>query len=270
MKNILGAAFFLIFLVVAAVSPPVLAQADQEDAATTLPGGEAGGSEADFTGEGDFEDDFEDEFADEFADVPEAFDPLERFNRAMFWFNDKLYFYALKPAARVYRIIPEPVRVGVSNFFSNLQAPVSVVNALAQARINDGLHALSRFIINSTVGLAGFFDPAKHWAGLAVIDEDFGQTLGVYGMGQGPYLVIPFLGPTTLRDGFGRLVDWQVSLEPRLFEHTRPRVAAVAVDAVNTVSLDKDTYESIKEDALDPYLFIRDAYMQRRAGKVAR
>lgn len=211
---------------------------------------------------------FIDEFEDETAEVV-IHDPLQTFNRGMFWFNDKLYIYVMKPVARGFRYIPEPGRVCVSNFFNNLLAPVQGLNALLQGKMNDAGTAFGRFFINTTLGIGGLFDPALKWGNLRPVDEDFGQTLGAWGVDPGFYLVIPFLGPSNFRDGVGSLAGMYVDPLGEVWQG-RDYWAARSVDAVNTLSLDKDTYEAIKRDALDPYLFTRDAYMQYRAGKVAR
>lgn len=197
-------------------------------------------------------------------------DPLEPFNRAMFAFNDKVYFYVLKPVVRVYRHVPEPARISIGNFFSNLRAPIRMVNSLLQLKLVDAGNELLRFGINSTVGIGGLFDPAGRYLGIRRVDEDLGQTLGHYGVGHGFYLVMPFLGPTSLRDGVGGFVDaWY--LDPVLYvEDTAVATGLIVLDKVNAVSLDRDTYETIKREAFDPYTFIRDAYAQRRNAAVAR
>ena len=196
-----------------------------------------------------------------------VWDPIEGFNRSMFWFNDKLYFYALKPVAKGFRYLPESVLVSVSNFFNNIYAPVRMLNATLQGKINDAGTELSRFIINTTIGIGGLFDPAKKYAGLRQTDEDFGQTLGYWGIGPGFYLVLPILGPSNVRDGAALVGDYYFDPLEQVWQN-RDYWGARAVDTVDTVALDKDTYESIKRDALDPYLFIRDAYMQNRAARV--
>jgi len=217
---------------------------------------------------GDFED-FDDDFDDE-ENVVEAYDPLEIFNRGMFWVNDKLYFYLLKPAARVFRIIPQPVRVSIANFFNNIETPIRLVNAAAQLKWSDAGHELERFAINTTVGIGGLFDPAKSRLRISPKIEDSGQTMGHYGVGAGPYLVIPIIGPSTLRDGIGRVADYYLHPVTYIVDDFSDIVIIEAIDVTNTLSLDKDTYEAIKKDALDPYLFIRDAYLQRRRAQVAR
>ena len=196
-------------------------------------------------------------------------DPFEGVNRAVFAFNDKLYFYVLKPVARFYRVVPERVRVSVGNFFTNITAPIRVVNNTLQGKIGPAGGELMRFVINTTVGIGGLFDPATRYAAIPKSNEDFGQTLGRYGIGPGPYLVLPMLGPSNVRDGVGWAVD--LFLDPLLYLVQGPEYwAASGTSTVNTVSLDKDTYEGIKRDALDPYLFVRDAYTQHRAGKIER
>jgi len=211
------------------------------------------------------EDLFSDPFDEEWKEVLIA-DPIEPVNRAVFWFNDKLYFYFLKPVARSYRIVPEQGRVSMGRFFSNLAAPVRFVNSLLQLRMKDAGGELGRFCLNSTVGLAGLLDPAKT-LGIDKKEEDFGQTLGHYGVGQGFYLVLPFLGSSSLRDGLGDVVDRFFDPQTYLLT-TWERLGATGLEAVNFLSLDKETYESIKRDSLDPYLFIRNAYAQRREGMV--
>lgn len=214
----------------------------------------------------DFE--FIDEFEDEASMAP-VYDPLEPINRGMFWFNDKLYVYLMKPLARGFRYVPESGRVCVSNFFGNMLSPVRALNALLQGKMNEAGTAFSRFVINSTLGIGGLFDPALKWGNLRPVDEDFGQTLGVWGFDAGFYLVIPVLGPYNVRDAAGLAMGLYVDPLNEVWQGTDYWVAR-SVDVVNAISLDKDTYEAIKRDSLDPYLFMRDAYMQYRAGKVAR
>ena len=211
----------------------------------------------------------DDPFYDDQEEVSVA-DPLEPFNRSMFWVNDKLYFYLFKPVARVYRVVPEPARESVGKAFSNLGMPVRFANSLLQLKIKRAGTELSRFVINSTLGFFGLFDPA-HNMGLKQHDEDFGQTLGHYGTGTGFYLVLPIMGPSNLRDGIGDFVDGLADpITSPYYVHIKPleEIGLKTYDRVNWLSLDEDTYESIKRDALDPYLFVRNAYLQRRAAQV--
>lgn len=214
-------------------------------------------------GETDYSDLYSD-YGDEQESAPLIADPIEPFNRGMFWFNDKLYFYFWKPVARGYRtVVPEPARVGVGNFFSNLWTPIRAVNALLQFKVEDAARELVRFTINSTIGFGGLLDPAGKHAGLPKKEEDFGQTLGRYGVGPGFYIVLPVLGPSDVRDGLGRIPDYY--LDPLTYMlNTYEGWGARGVNTVNYLSLDKDTYEAIKRESLDPYITIRDAYIQRR------
>ena len=226
-----------------------------------------------FSDDAAFADDaFDDDFGD-FDDLDEedlaplVHDPLESFNRKVFWFNDKLYFYAIKPVAKAYRVVPEPARKSVSNFFSNLTSPLRMGNALLQGKFNDAGVELGRFMYNTSLGLGGLFDPADSLIGLRKKDEDFGQTLGHYGVEPGAYIVLPFWGPSNVRDSMGLVVDTFTDPVGLIWEDS-DYWAAQAVRLTNTVSLDKDTYEAIKRDAFDPYLFLRDAYMKNRQIKV--
>jgi phospholipid-binding lipoprotein MlaA len=216
-------------------------------------------------------DDLEDEdlpWLDDEDEELDVWDPLETINRGTFWFNDKLYFYLLKPVAKGYRwIMPEPLMLGIGNFFSNLASPVRIINAGLQGKFADAGNELTRFGVNTTLGIGGLFDTAKDHFNLKKKDEDSGQTLGHYGIGPGPYLVLPFFGPSSFRDGIGLLADSRMDLTFYLWED-RDYWTAIVWKAVNKVALDKDTYEGIKKDALDPYLFIRDAWTQYRQNKV--
>lgn len=214
----------------------------------------------------DEDEEFEDLIDDKDA-APTIADPLETFNRGMFWFNDRLYVYVLKPTTKVVRYIPEDVRVCFSNFVRNLTTPIRFFNTLFQGKIHDAGNEFGRFMINTTLGIGGLFDPAKTRGNLLPKNEDFGQTLGSWGVGSGAYLVLPFFGPSTIRDGIGDIVDstWDPLsqyLEGRDYWTTK------TVDVVNSLSLDKDTYETIKQNSFDPYLFLRDAYVQNRQAKI--
>jgi phospholipid-binding lipoprotein MlaA len=220
-----------------------------------------------FTAPDDFEDEDQPWLDDEDEEL-DVYDPLEIINRGTFWFNDKLYFYLLKPVAKGYRwIMPEPLMLGIGNFFSNLTSPVRIINAGLQGKFADAGNELTRFGVNTTIGIGGLFDTAKDHFNLKKKEEDTGQTLGYYGIGPGPYLVLPFFGPSSFRDGIGLLADARLTATYYLWED-RDFWAAVALYAINTIALDKDTYEGVKKDALDPYLFVRDAWTQYRQNKV--
>lgn len=194
-------------------------------------------------------------------------DPLEGLNRATFAFNDKLYRGVLKPIARGLRVLPEPVRVSGSNFFDNLGAPVSSMSALLQGDVRNSATELGRFLLNTTAGLAGFFDVATE-VGLEQDEEDLGQTLGRYGVGHGFYLVIPFYGSSSLRDAVG--MAGNSAMNP-VYENleTGEIIAINFTSAELALSVDRDTYEALYDQALDPYAFFRSAWAQNRAGRVA-
>ncbi len=205
------------------------------------------------------------------ASFAEISDPFETINRGVFWFNDKLYFYFAKPIARAYRHVPEPFRISISNFFQNLRTPISIVNATLQGKFAGAGEELMRFATNTTIGIGGLYDPAREHFNLRPQDEDTGQTLGYYGIGPGPYLLLPIIGPSSLRDGIGLIGDAQTSLVYHLWGRGKDNydyIGAYIGDRINTLSLDKDTYEGIKKDALDPYLFMRDAFAQYRRNQI--
>lgn len=256
---ITGIFLALAFVLVVVQPTPLWAQ----ETDTTVSGDAASRENKD-----DFDDDFDD-FDDEDEEFVTISDPLEPINRGFFWFNDKLYFYLIKPVTRVYRVVPEKARVSVSNFFSNVFTPIRFANALVQLKFRDAGTELGRLLINSTIGIGGLFDPAKNIYGIRKKNEDFGQTLGHYGIGQGFYLVLPIFGPSSLRDGLGDAVD-AYYLNPiyTLDLKDRDKYTLWALDQINALSLDRDTYEAIKRESLDPYVFVRDAYSQNRAGKV--
>ena len=205
---------------------------------------------------------------DTFIDVH---DPLERVNRGIFWFNDKMYFYVLKPLARGFRYVPEPWRVSLKNFFNNLRSPVTIINATLQGKFAVAGNELTRFATNTTLGIGGLFDPSKEHFGINPENEDTGQTLGYYGVGPGPYLVLPFLGPSNLRDGISLFADTRMDLAYYIWGKDKDNydyLGIVALRMINKLSLDKDTYEGIRKDALDPYLFVRDAFAQYRQNQI--
>jgi len=171
--------------------------------------------------------------------------------------------------ARGLRVVPEPARVSIGHFFDNLASPVRFANDLLQFKLKDASDELARFVFNSTFGIAGLFDIAKEQGGVSRKEEDFGQTLGHYGTGPGFYLVLPLFGPSSARDAVGRVGDYFLDPLPYLLDQTA-MIGVKVVDKENDLSLDKDTYEGIKRDELDPYLFIRDAYAQRRQAQIAK
>ena len=197
--------------------------------------------------------------AEETNRIPE--DPWEGFNRKVYVFNDTLDTYALKPVAKGYRAVtPDPVEDGIARMFSNLGEIVNVANDLLQGKFRQAGNDTGRFLINTTVGLIGFFDVAQH-AGMPKSDgEDFGQTLGTWGVGSGPYIVIPLFGPSTLRDGPSKLVDQLINPINEI-DHVPTRNT---VYAVSFISLRAELLKAEELISGDKYSFIRDAYLQRR------
>ena len=197
-------------------------------------------------------------------------DPLEPVNRVFFHFNDKLYFWVVKPISHGYAyLIAEDVRMCVRSFLKNLLAPVRIVNNLLQGKVaNSGIET-ARFVINSTFGVVGLADPAKNEFGLSPKDEDMGQTLGVYGLGEGIYICWPFWGPSNVRDTIGLAGDFFLS--PLSYLAMSDSGTGLAVEAgreVNNTSLVLGDYEDFKESAIDPYVALRDAYRQYRQKKI--
>jgi phospholipid-binding lipoprotein MlaA len=199
---------------------------------------------------------------------PQIADPLYPWNKAMYHVNDKLYFWVMKPLAQGYSaVMPEDIRLAVSNFFDNIATPVRFVSSLLQFRMKDAGNELIRFLYNSTAGVCGLADAAKTDLGIRQQDEDLGQTLGRYGVGHGIYLVWPFLGPSSLRDTAGRIGDRFLS-PVHYINPTESSVGITVYDRVNETSLRIGDYEDLKKSAIDPYVSIRDAYVQHRKKKV--
>ena len=201
-------------------------------------------------------------------------DPIEPVNRVVYQFNDTVDRAVLKPVAQGYRaVLPDPVRTGVNNFFSNLRDPWTAVNQILQGKVEAGATDLMRFVTNTTFGIAGIFDVASE-GGMTKHNEDFGQTLGVWGLDTGPYLVLPLFGPSNVRDGVGTIVDGVAYLPwrgPELLgvdDYVAWRNSLTALDFINTRANLLDASNIMEEAALDRYSFVRDAYLQRRATQV--
>ena len=225
-------------------------------------------SEASFDEEIDELDAFDD-FGEDAADMPSYSDPLEPMNRFFFAFNDKLYYWILKPVSNTYSaVLPHDIRLSIGNFVNNIAAPIRLLNNLLQGKIRESGIVLSRFVINTTLGVYGFGDPALREFGLEPKPEDFGQTLGVWGVGEGVYFCWPILGPSNARDTIGFAAD----------AYSHPMVYYVddfAVSAgyyvgsrVNLLSLNPDVYEELKKYSLDPYVSMRQVYLDYRRGKI--
>lgn len=193
----------------------------------------------------------------------EIFDPIAGYNRAMHAFNDKLYYYFLKPVAKGYNFtIPKPARVSVKRVFYNAAMPKRFVNCLLQGKFKGAGTELARFSINTTFGLGGLFNPA----GKCIKDynEDSGQTLGHYGIGTGMYIVWPFIGPSSLRGTAGTVLD--IALSPLTYINMElwQRVSIRGYNKINDTSLRLGEYEDLKESAIDPYIALKNAYFQHR------
>ena len=196
-------------------------------------------------------------------------DPWERFNEVMFNFNREILDrYILKPVATAWDfVLPDPVQKGVHNFFDNLAVVRRVMNNALQLKFQGAGKEVARFAINSTVGLVGFFDVAKDGFGIEQSDEDTGQTFGVWGAPPGPFLVLPFLPPLTVRDGIGYLFD--ISMTPYIY--FIPWYASIGSNVTNIVnerSLNLDRFERVELTTIDLYSAVRNAYLQRRAAAI--
>lgn len=201
----------------------------------------------------------------------EVYDPMEGVNRGVFAFNDAVDDVLLKPVAKGYRaVVPKPVRSGLRNFLNNLRSPIVIANQLLQGDLEGTGNALVRVAVNTTVGVGGLFDVAAT-GGIKDEPEDFGQTLGVWGVGHGPYMVLPLLGPSSVRDGTGMLVDsFADPVRLYLFNTGRESVHYVRV---GLSALDKreellDVMEDLEKNSFDYYAAMRSAYIQRREALV--
>lgn len=226
------------------------------------------------------------EFFDPFDESDQAqikeYDPLEPVNSAVFEFNYRLDKYVVKPAAKVYNFfIPPDVQQSFSNMFQNIRFVPRFLNNLFQAKFQGAGIELSRFLINSTLGVGGLFDPAKYMFELETPQEDLGQTLGTYGVPPGPFLMIPLLGPFSLRDGIGFIGDtlldpfnWlvipviEIGNTPRVIQHNQTiwfaRTGMTAGETVNYRALTLEKFQGVEEGTLDLYGAVRNAYLQQR------
>lgn len=199
-------------------------------------------------------------------------DSMPSYNRAIFTFNDKAYWYAIRPVSNGYKtVVPEKARVGVRNFFTNVRMPIRFFNCIFQGKFKGAGTEFLRLLINSTVGVAGFSDPAKKHFNLDIQEEDFGQTLGRYNCGAGTFIEIPLLGPSNVRDAIGLVAD--IALDPitllGFFVSPYASTGTNAYNVINEVSIDKgELYEALVEDAIDPYISVQDAYTQNRIKKI--
>ena len=220
-----------------------------------------------------------DSYGDEDEGLHAVADPIAGFNRAMFVFNDKFYFWVLKPVASGYRVVvPTPVRVSVKDFFFNLLGPVRFFNCLFQGKWRSAEGEFCRFVVNTTAGCLGLFNVVRDKPSFNPPEEDFGQTLGFYRVGNGFYIIWPLFGPSTLRDSVGFIGDWAlnpvsfmqlVNVDAGELTSTTTNVSAYSVRVVNDTSFRIGDYETLKNAALDPYEAFRNAYIQNRLSKIA-
>lgn len=212
---------------------------------------------------------------DEYA-VVQVYDPLEPMNRAVFRFNDGLYDYALRPISKGYtRVMPEPARHGIRNFFDNIRFPIRFVNSALQGKFKRAGLETGKFAVNTFVGFGGLLRVSDDVPSLATIPrEDTGQTLGVWGVGKGPYLVLPLFGPGTARDTAGIVGDYFLNpLNWNLRENIEwytweVETGVTVIGVVNSLPDILNTYDIPRKDAIDPYVSVRSAYIQYREAAV--
>jgi len=196
----------------------------------------------------------------------QAYDPIEKVNRGTYWFNNQLDKFLLKPLSEGYvAVMPKKGRIMVSNFFDNAQYADTILNDFLQGKGAQGVSDVGRFVINTTLGVGGFFDPATP-IGLEKHEEDFGQTLGVWGVGQGAYLIFPVYGPNTARDAPGLAVSTATSgvFWAGVFLSAPVTVPVSILAAVDLRSRASNAIRFVNESALDPYVFTREAWVQHR------
>jgi phospholipid-binding lipoprotein MlaA len=196
-------------------------------------------------------------------------DPLEGLNRGIYKFNDVTDKAIFKPVAGAYKAIaPSPIQTGISNFFANLRTFMTAINEVLQFKFHEAGQSAGRFAVNTTIGIGGLFDVASK-QGIPQYKEDFGQTLGHWGVGNGAYVVIPFLGPSTLRDGIGDFAE-SATINPIFWlnHNVALRNTLIGTLYVSTRASYLPGSDLLDEAALDPYTFMRDAYLQRRENQI--
>ena len=277
MNKLLAAAAILAFLLVTSFGNPAYASERESGAywaQTSQESSSKANAEAKENEDEEDDEDYEDdeEFDDEVAQIN---DPLEDINRALFGLNDIFYVVIARPAAQTYNFfIPVEFRTVISNFFYNLRFPIRFVNSLLQFKGEKALQETGGFLLNSTIGLAGLGEVASHWD-LKPSPEDLGQTLGFWGAGNGFFIMYPVLGPSSLRDS-ARCID-SYFLDPVSWLRYdkfggyswRTTVAITAYDKFNELSLTYEDIDALKEAALDPYIAVRDAYVEHRNKLIA-
>ena len=223
------------------------------------------------------DDEMDESFLEEFESVEsiKSYDPLEGYNRIMFAFNDKAYVYLINPISKTYSILSKNVRLGIANVFDNLLYPVRVVNNLLQWKIAHSYEETKRFLINSSIGVLGVFDIASSEFNISRHHEDFGQTLGYWGIGAGPHIVLPLIGPSNLRDALSIFGDYYLDPNVRLgnLEYKIPQnfveeSSMYVIKTINKNSLFIGLYDSFKKDSVDFYTFSRDFYERKRINDI--
>lgn len=200
----------------------------------------------------------------------EEYDPWEAFNEKMFIFNYNADKYFFKPVAKAYNfVVPDEIQRMIDRGFQNINFVPRFVNNLLQAKWGGAGRELARFLINSTIGIGGLWDMAKQEWGIEASKEDFGQTLGVWGVGPGPFLVLPFMAPMTVRDGIGIGVDGAMDPLSYFIPFIWERLVMKVVSLVNDRSLSLEFFEGVEETTVDLYTAVRNAYLQRRARQIA-
>jgi phospholipid-binding lipoprotein MlaA len=193
------------------------------------------------------------------------YDPWEPFNEKMFEVNRRLDRYVLKPVAKAYNFItPDELQIMISNGFDNISFPPRFVNSMLQGKFKGASREIARFLINSTAGVGGLFDPAKDVFGLVKSREDFGQTLGFYGVGPGPFLIVPLMEPMTVRDGVGKFVDAAMDPLAYYLPFFWDRLGMKIGDTINERALNLDLFQGFEESVIDLYSAVRHGYLQRR------
>jgi phospholipid-binding lipoprotein MlaA len=196
--------------------------------------------------------------------VDEEYDPWERFNEKTFEFNRRLDRYILKPVATAYNVVvPDRVQVMIANGFDNIQFVPRMMNSLLQGKFDGAVREFGRFVFNSTIGIGGLFDVAK-MEGIEKSREDFGQTLGFYGVGAGPYIIVPFLEPLTVRDGIGKAVDGAMDPMSYFVPFFYTRLILKVEETVNDRSLNLELFQGFEESVIDMYSAVRHGYLKRR------
>lgn len=215
-----------------------------------------------------FQDDFDQQ------SVVSINDPLEGLNRAIFKFNDKVYANIAKPFARTYsKVMPDRIERGIGNVFTNLRYPSKLLSNVLQGRFKQAGRETAKFGLDTTIGVFGIFRPSDDFEGLKTTQEDVGQAFGRWGIGNGFYVVLPFMGPTSARDLVGDFIDDAV--DPiqtpwTIIDDDTDRLIIRAVEITNRLPALMELYDSMRRSAIDPYSSVRDAYAQRRARQVSK